>query len=132
MVQTLCLRQHTCGVGFKILFKTWQGEDEVEFGPLRMRKRFATCGCVLRISLWLKLHSQIEMATATLWEDYDSKVLWLWKYAGSRLVVIDHYLNDPLKPKKLVGTRCGHKGEFADQLPFSPNGTTWIETHAFT
>lgn len=75
MVQALCLRQHTCGVEFKILFKTWLGEDEVEFSPLRMKRKFATCGCVLHISLWLKLHSQIEVATAALWKDYDSKVL---------------------------------------------------------
>jgi hypothetical protein len=92
------------GLSSRFLFKTWQGEDEVEFSPLRMRRRFATCGCVLRISLWLKLHSQIEMATAGLWKS----AFGYGNMLGSGLIIIDHDLNDLPNLKRLFGRRCGH------------------------
>jgi hypothetical protein len=39
----------------------------------------------------------------------------------------DRYLNDPPNPKCYLETRCRHVRGFADQDPFSPNGTTWTE-----
>lgn len=74
MVQALCLRQHICGVDLKILFKTWQGEDAMEADPLRMRRRFATCGCVPpHVACGLSSVPKLRVAAASLSRGYASK-----------------------------------------------------------